>query len=475
MTRIVVISDLHIGAGKLDDCDQELERGLVDFLSSLSTDDSPIELVINGDFLDFVQADPWEINGLESRTLTGIPLCFTELHSVSKLKSILQSHKAVFSGLNLFLARAVGNRLVILPGNHDVDFYWPAVRNGFVAAVGSGSEEIAAKIFFHLDQVYRPKIAPGVWIEHGHQYDPINSFFVPQFDATGKKREPKSFWSNALPPIFDDLAGEKRLYECIGTRFLIKFINRLDSEYPFVDNVKPFSRFLKIFGASIGTRGYSLSKPAIAIWSMLRFLGNRLIEAPGDLLNHEQQALNDAQMLLRSLLPQMSVRRQRAMADQLIARGYNLEVPLDMLIRQPAGAESLLNFLVDHPDLTTNLSQLEGGILEQEESGGTLSLAKGFRIDETGALTSAARAVLKAPDVKVVVMGHTHERIDGSDYLNPGCWTRYYTFAPDNATPSWQVLQEQSYKTFPFQMNYVEIRPEETPIAKLKTFRQRQI
>ena len=32
--RLVVISDIHVGSGPLDDCDAELEGGLVSFWSS---------------------------------------------------------------------------------------------------------------------------------------------------------------------------------------------------------------------------------------------------------------------------------------------------------------------------------------------------------------------------------------------------------------------------------------------------------
>ena len=71
----VVISDLHISAGPLDDCDAELERGLVCFISELSSRGEPVELVINGDFIDFAQAPPYEGIELESETDTGVPLC----------------------------------------------------------------------------------------------------------------------------------------------------------------------------------------------------------------------------------------------------------------------------------------------------------------------------------------------------------------------------------------------------------------
>ncbi len=42
---LIVISDLHIGAGPLDDCDETLEASLCDFLGELCRRETPIELV----------------------------------------------------------------------------------------------------------------------------------------------------------------------------------------------------------------------------------------------------------------------------------------------------------------------------------------------------------------------------------------------------------------------------------------------
>jgi hypothetical protein len=47
--------------------------------------------VINGDFLDFVQAEPWQSPDFESETPDGVPLCFTQEQSLQKLESILSA------------------------------------------------------------------------------------------------------------------------------------------------------------------------------------------------------------------------------------------------------------------------------------------------------------------------------------------------------------------------------------------------
>src|SRR6516162_7488182 len=224
--RLVVISDIHVGSGPLDDCDAELERGLVSFLEQMAADSEPTTLVINGDFLDFAQAEPWQGKELESSTADGVPLCFTEEQSVEKLKGIVRAHRPIFDAAGEICRPGSGHRLVILPGNHDVDFFWDKVRAEFVAALGGSRDRLQ----FHLEQSYRPEQFPGVWIEHGHHYDECNNF----------RARDRDYWSEARPPIFADVKGIPRLLECVGTRFLIRFLNRLDRDYPFVDNVKPF-------------------------------------------------------------------------------------------------------------------------------------------------------------------------------------------------------------------------------------------
>src|SRR5439155_11225955 len=117
-------------------------------------------------------------------------------------------------------------------------------------------------LIYSLDPVYRPTMCPSVWIEHGHQHDPVNNFLF--------KGEP--CWSANNPPIRRDQWGTERLYECIGTRFLIQFLNDLDKKYPYVDNVKPFWRFLQLFGASALRPGFGSVQAAVAVAFMDAFL-----------------------------------------------------------------------------------------------------------------------------------------------------------------------------------------------------------
>src|SRR5574341_1463479 len=161
--NLVIISDLHISEGYLQTrrAYSRAERFFSDeafqnFLEKIHSENrraagtasaKPLKLIINGDFLDFVRAksvpdererrlfrryfhrrglikreDDFDIQLQESR------YCLkTEPHrSVWKLHRICQGHPFVFEALARFLSR--GNRLVIIKGNHDLEFFWQAVQ-----------------------------------------------------------------------------------------------------------------------------------------------------------------------------------------------------------------------------------------------------------------------------------------------------------------------------------------------------------
>jgi hypothetical protein len=93
---LIVISDLHVGAGVLDDFDLPIELEFTVFMGDVSRRPEPIELVINGDFLEFVQAAPWEERSLRSATANEtLQLCFTQAQSVAKFENIAKHHPNV--------------------------------------------------------------------------------------------------------------------------------------------------------------------------------------------------------------------------------------------------------------------------------------------------------------------------------------------------------------------------------------------
>lgn len=474
---LVVISDLHVGAGPLDDCDDELESNLVSFLDHLCTKDGAVELVINGDFMDFAQAEPWEGPELESESSSGIPLCFTEDQSIAKLEAIAQEHEPIFRALSDFLSSDPDNRLVILPGNHDVDLFWPRVQAVFRNKVRGTNCTVGSQLYFHLEQVYFPPSYPTVWIEHGNQYDPINSFYINEHNSvTGAATGQRLYWSRTDPPIFKDHQGCLRLYECAGTRFMIRFLNRLDADYPFVDNVKPFSKFLNLFGASALAGGYGPLKVSLAIYGLARYLVRSAVSHPDDLLGLEKDHKRQISALLQKVFESLSKHEHRVFSEHLAEHGFHIDRPFTMYLKNSTLAEPLLIFLSENLDLLDALPQRSGSYLGRSGEDNTLSLAKGSNIDETHELILSARKVLEQNCLAGVVMGHTHERVDDFStlkYFNTGSWTRYYNFA-SHSLMSWSILQQNSYKLFPYQLNYVEIVPDRDEPIRMITYMERR-
>jgi UDP-2,3-diacylglucosamine pyrophosphatase LpxH len=460
--HIIVVSDLHMSASPLEDFDEELENHFVRFLESdLAVRQYPVTLVINGDFLDFVQAPPYAGSALSSMTDEGVALCFTEQQSRAKLSAIYEAHQSTFLAIRRFLSAMPGHLLVILPGNHDADFFWPGVQMDFVRLISMDSAETGNRIVFHLNGEYRPPECPEVWIEHGQQYDPINSFFLGS----------QPCWSEQIPPICYDGVAD-RLYACLGTRFLIECLNDLDAEYPFVDNVKPFSRFLKLFLVSTGSSHFGPLKAAIAGWKVSQYLSKLLVTHPADLLgirSIEEKGRIDLISRLKTLA------RNNDVTYPPLNEAYPSDRDLSLLLDNPAEHNNILTWLQNNLELIKDTPCSPDNDLLSLDSSDTsyLSLVKGFSLDETSLLMNAARKILECSNhlpATLVVMGHTHEpveRADNLNYLNTGSWTRYYRFDEQTSPSSWSILREHSYATFPYRLNYVDIDSNSPSVAQL--------
>jgi UDP-2,3-diacylglucosamine pyrophosphatase LpxH len=463
--RLIVISDIHIGSGPLDDFDAELEQALIAFLDRLAVDPEPTELVINGDFLDFAQAEPWKGKDLESETVEGVPLCFTEEQSLEKLRGIMVAHADAFKALGGFLSSDATHQLTILPGNHDADFFWRRVRETFTQHVTGNHQDAAQRLRFHLEQVYRPEQFSCVWIEHGHQYDDSNRFFVGD-DAR---------WADACKPILTDRDGVPRLLECIGTRFLIRFLNALDVDYPFVDNVKPFSKFVKMFLVSAAAPGFGPLKAALAYWGLLRFVGRTLRRSPRDLLSAEAggpDPVREVAERLSTLTPGDA----KALERKVTERGFDFKgMPLGFYVSDDARAEALLDFMCLDPGVLDGIPANDRGYLSQPGTG-YLTLGSAFLQDETKALKTAACAIVARGDATSVVMGHTHEPVEATaelNYVNTGSWTRYYREEKGaRKGASWKLLKRSALEHFPFEGAYALIREESGSQVVRQVFRQ---
>jgi UDP-2,3-diacylglucosamine pyrophosphatase LpxH len=194
--NILVISDLHLGedvkphhVSYLRQVAQ-LERQLEAFLAHhtrVRINGAPWRLIVNGDMVDFlgvlVLPDDSESSEHVSPEERRFGLGTGPRAARRKLLRVVDRHPGVFRELASFVG--AGNELVIVLGNHDVEFHWEPVQEAFRSriaafwAVESGTSEADARalldgrIGFHPWFYYQQDL---VYVEHGHQYDEWCSF-----------------------------------------------------------------------------------------------------------------------------------------------------------------------------------------------------------------------------------------------------------------------------------------------------------
>lgn len=201
--NLLVISDLHLGEGlrgsleaptpEGDERLRSLERELSSFLIHYTAErikGRPWRLVVNGDMVDFMsillfpresaeRPDPAQVvsslrsGGHVLGEAQVFGLGFGAEESRLKMERVLDHHAAVFRLLAKFLA--AGNDLVIVLGNHDMEFSHEEVQRAFIERLCALGEDrrLAARIQFCPWFYYEPDV---IYIEHGHQYDEYCSF-----------------------------------------------------------------------------------------------------------------------------------------------------------------------------------------------------------------------------------------------------------------------------------------------------------
>ena len=234
--KLALVSDLHLSEGwdeegylqKKEDFffDQSFKRFLGYLKEEAKKGDFHYRLLINGDFVDFLQFTT--VPGKEvipGQTFTDrekrVGLGTGEAKTLWKLDRLIKGHKVFFTSIADFLAS--GHQLVILPGNHDIEWVMPKVQesfkqqvSGLVAAGGDLDDRITFLPWFYYDPLL------SVFVEHGSQYDDINSFDY-------------FLWPYRKDGTIDLPAGS----------FFVRYLfNRIEELYPFADNMKPLTKFI---------------------------------------------------------------------------------------------------------------------------------------------------------------------------------------------------------------------------------------
>jgi len=207
----VVVSDMHLGTGhrrgqiNIYDDFKEDER-FAQLLRTKLRGDDELHLIFNGDIFDLLKVP---VRGTFSESI-GERLAKIKLHRC------LRGHPVFVRAIAKFLENE--NAVVhFQPGNHDMEFVFPGVQQLFCRAL-TGEDEHPRVRFHAVDPFWE---MDGIQFHHGHQFEALHAMDFTRLLIPRPNREPIL----NLP---------------WGSLFVLKVVNELVRERPYLDKVHPF-------------------------------------------------------------------------------------------------------------------------------------------------------------------------------------------------------------------------------------------
>jgi UDP-2,3-diacylglucosamine pyrophosphatase LpxH len=435
---VYVISDLHIGGSYPDPRAprKERQRGfrmmtraaeLAGFVRHLARLPGPIELVINGDFVDFLAEEDGSGRAIDPDA----PPAWKAFRAGREeardaFSAVVARDKDLFTAFAALVA--AGKHLTIVLGNHDIELSMPDVRAALVELLGPG------RVTFLGDG--QALDLGDVLIDHGNLFDPAN---VVDHDQLRLLRALYSRgWFDRLGEVFTPPAGSSLVAE---------IMNPVKVDYGFVDLLKPESEplFALLLALEPSYRD-KVEELAVVLARAVRTLVPRR-DVPYRLRN--VNALDDGGA---STLANVAATGQGAggaldtMLEQTLATQDRDAVAALRGAGLDAGASaaevgggvwrarwSLLRLLVgdEDGDLESRIPQVQAclRVLQDDTS---------FRRDVENPRYADAASWLseRGPSSKgyrAVIFGHTHHAKDltlesGARYLNTGTWANVMRF-----------------------------------------------
>ncbi len=440
-----VISDLHLGQGRdiatgnwhvLEDF--RFDDTFCAFVEHISAGKTPVELVIAGDFIEYLQILP-ELGLKAPKDHLGITEqeSLQRTHVVLGQSSIATGHPEVFAALRRFIEK--GNILTILAGNHDIDILWTSVWLLLyynICPPGTPIDRFRLVPFSHtIGSAARGR----VYIEHGQEHDRANRY--------GDQMQ---------QPFVHDATGVKRLKRCWGTLFVDKVYNSLEEQCWFIDNVKPISRVIKM-----GLRGdFVFTATAMALLAKFfltkgtPFFGGVSFSTPGV----------DGESDERSTEKVMQAVQDEELRDHLGSR-----LMQDPAFRQEFEQE-MQEFGDEEQQMLQEMQQGATDMVWDTQQAAPYDQSFSFSIEsehKEDAYQQAAREVMEQDStISTVIMGHTHFAIDrlpltlndgrSGYFFNSGTWTPRLNARPD--AYSWDDLSNPDNYTSA--LDYLVLTPD---------------
>lgn len=398
-----ILSDLHLGAGfagdggnRLEDftADEEFVRLLQHILHESEQDQREIELIINGDFFEFLQVPATD----DYRPGTIYPpeayLDSSEPASIRRLSLITRGHRQVFNALSDFMhASQPQRRITIIKGNHDVHLFWPRVKSHLREILGASGTR-SSLLLFAEEFVSREKI----YVAHGHQFaEKMNSYH------------------DHLDPRLS--ANPNQLFYPAGSHFVVSFFNQIEHTHWFVDSIKPLTALIWYalpwnFDFAAGMlASFIRHTPALVVSNFSPENGATL--PPDTLL----QSLEDA--------------AERQKLAQQYANNPDFRLQFHRQIQQ----------YLDDAGIAYKSATMPA---EFEVDSDPLVMGRAEQTRQQNALRQAAEEMSRREGAKVVLFGHSHRPVceqlpNGSLYINTGSWLGAQDL--NNAPPEiWKAL-----------------------------------
>lgn len=423
--EVYLISDLHLGGAQPATTDPN-DRGfricthgqeLATFVDALAAKPPSVELIVNGDMVDFLAEDDGGAGW--------VAFTASQADAVRKLDSIVSRDQALFDAFGRFLAR--GHRLVLLIGNHDVELALPAVRKRLGEHLGlTGQHDFA---FIFDGEAYQIGRA---LIEHGNRYDAFN---VVDYDGLRRLRSLLSR-NQAVPADYAFAAPA-------GSHVVAEVMNPIKSTYRIIDLLKPENEAAipvlmaiepgyRTVLTRIAALGLQARKHRLAAPAMPSFAGDISAQSGGGSFADNSFA-SDISSSAPAPDPLDTIMRERlgAQAPQLMAT-----------VRAPASfAEDIsARETIDRSLGLARLLLSSGRAALQSRMPALLAAVRSLQGDTTFARDAecfseylGAAKDLAAGGFDYVIFGHTHAARDvalpgGARYLNLGTWADLILF-----------------------------------------------
>jgi UDP-2,3-diacylglucosamine pyrophosphatase LpxH len=491
-TYLVFVSDLHLGPGREPQTnawhpfeDFRWHDAFKRFLDQIGRDGNDnTTLVMLGDVFELWQSHLAQCSVVDGFVRCSVPDCIavdpasgktlpdlgcSEKETVARLQMIITRHKQVFSSLASFLA-VPGNRLVVVPGNHDAGLLFPSAREALLQALPQGKVEFRG-------QGYWTSADGEIRAEHGHAFDLANYF---------------RGWPS---PFVQGPDRVQRLWRPSGEQLVQELFNQVEAQFPIIDNLTEEPGGIAFAVEETGSKGVSyglteffkllfVKNSARQTWEFLGESprGGEPVWLLRDWPPEWQERWNDPWFLVSALDPDNEYARRIRQAAEREIKGQRFtlsaanlsEEELKNLCNQ---RQALLKErkLVDRPDVNARIRdtacpqppQTAGALLDRIAKRDTLADYL-IRLRGEGPLQPVGGAsnvfyrpiAVPRPPFSVFIYGHTHlaqatwkKTIDGTwtlEIVNTGAFQRV-------ATPQYVDKLLRTPRTFS------SLRPEDLP------------